>query len=73
MYMADAQAVVASVIHGPDHRTRITPDTHRVMFVTYAPKGIGEDALRHHLAEIERYVRIVSPEAQPEEVDVWGR
>ena len=53
MYMADAQAVVASVIHGPDRRTRITSDTHRVMFVTYAPKGIGEDALRQHLAEID--------------------
>jgi DNA/RNA-binding domain of Phe-tRNA-synthetase-like protein len=73
MYMADAQAVVASVIHGPDRRTRITPDTHRVMFVTYAPRGIGDDALRDHLAAIETYVRIVAPEAQPEAVEVWGR
>ncbi|MBI4635855.1 MAG: hypothetical protein HY727_05845 [Candidatus Rokubacteria bacterium] len=73
MYMADAHGVVASVIYGPDHRTRITTDTRRVMFVTYAPKGIREDAVRRHLAEIEEYVRIVSPEAELEDVGVWGR
>ncbi len=73
MYMADTQAVISSVIYGPDGRTRITPDTRRVMFVTYAPSGIAEDAVRRHLAAIREYVLIVSPGAEPEDVEIWGR
>jgi DNA/RNA-binding domain of Phe-tRNA-synthetase-like protein len=73
MYMADARAVVSSVIYGPDQRTRITDDTRRVLFVTYAPDGIEEAALRRHLARLEEYVRLVSPEAELEHVGIWGQ
>jgi DNA/RNA-binding domain of Phe-tRNA-synthetase-like protein len=72
MYMADAEGVVSSVIYGPDHRTRITAATGKVVFVTYAPEGIDDDAVRRHLATLATYVRIVSPAAEQEAVGVWG-
>jgi DNA/RNA-binding domain of Phe-tRNA-synthetase-like protein len=72
MSMADAEGVVSSVIYGPDRRTRITAATRNVVFVTYAPKGIDEDAVRRHLATLETYVRIVSPTAELLAAGVWG-
>lgn len=72
MCMADARGVISSVLHGPDQRTRITAATGRVLFVTYAPRGIPESALGDHLAEIEAHVRIVSPDAEREALDVRG-
>ncbi len=72
MCMADARGVISSVLYGPDQRTRITADTRRVLFVTYAPRGIAEPALRDHLAEIEAHVRLVSPAAEREALNVWG-
>lgn len=72
MCMADARGILSSVIYGPDQRTRIVPDTRRAMFVTYAPAGIDEDAVRDHLAAIEAYVRIVSPRADRLALEVVG-
>ena len=73
MHMADAQGVVSSVIYGPDQRTRITAATRAVLFVTYAPKGIEETALRQHLDRIEEYVRLVSPVAAVEGTRIIGK
>ncbi|MBI1959063.1 MAG: hypothetical protein HYY95_20320 [Candidatus Rokubacteria bacterium] len=73
MYMSDSQAVISSVIYGPDGRTRITPDSSGVMFVTYAPSGIPEEAVHRHLAAIREYVLIVSPGAEPGAVEIWGK
>jgi DNA/RNA-binding domain of Phe-tRNA-synthetase-like protein len=72
MCMADARGVLSSVLYGPDARTRIRPDTRRVLFVTYAPRGIGDDLLRAHLERIERYVRVVSPAAAREALAIVG-
>jgi DNA/RNA-binding domain of Phe-tRNA-synthetase-like protein len=72
MYMADAQGVISSVIYGPDARTRITAETRAAMFVTYAPQGIAEEAVRQHLGRIEAYVRTVAPEASAAETGVYG-
>ncbi|OGK85888.1 MAG: hypothetical protein A2X52_22355 [Candidatus Rokubacteria bacterium GWC2_70_16] len=73
MCMADTQAVISSVLYGPDRRTRINPDTRGVMFVTYAPSGIAEDWVRRHLSVLREYVLIVSPGAEAEEVEIWGK
>jgi DNA/RNA-binding domain of Phe-tRNA-synthetase-like protein len=72
MYMADAKGIVSSVIYGPDQRTRITADTRAVLFVTYAPKGIDEAALRQHLDRLEEYVQLVSPAAVVEGTRIVG-
>jgi DNA/RNA-binding domain of Phe-tRNA-synthetase-like protein len=72
MYMRDAEGILSSVIYGPDQRTQIRPETRDVMFVTYAPKGIGAELLQQHMEELEEYVRIVTPEAQRDMLGVWG-
>ena len=72
MMMTDSRGVISSVIYGPDHRTRITLDTHHVFFVVYAPKGIGEQAVRQHLDDIRANVMVVAPEAEVGQLDICG-
>ena len=64
MMITDAQGILSSVIYGPDHRTRITPETRRALFTVYAPQGIEEQAIRQHLHDIRDNVLIIAPEAQ---------
>ena len=70
MYIADQEGVISTVIYGPDQRTRILPETQRVVFITYAPPGIGETPVREHLREIAGYVNLVTPEARVDEMEV---
>ena len=70
MMIADSQGVISSVIYGPDQRTRITSDTRQVFFTVYAPAGIGAEAVRQHLQDIQANVRLVSPEAEVESLEV---
>jgi DNA/RNA-binding domain of Phe-tRNA-synthetase-like protein len=70
MMVADAQGVISDVIYGPDQRTRITASTRQVLFVVYAPAGIGEEAVRQHLEDIRAYVLLVAPEATTLSLDV---
>lgn len=56
------------MLRGPDQRTRITPETRHVLFAAYAPAGVGVDAVRNHLDDIQANVRLVAPEAQTEEL-----
>ena len=71
MLMADAQGVISSVIYGPDQRTRITAATRQVLFVVYAPVGIGEQAVRQHLEDIRTNVVLAAPEAAVESLDAY--
>jgi len=68
MMMADATGILSSVLRGPDRRTRITPQTRRVLFVVYAPAGVGQDAVQGHLEAIRANVQLVTPEAQTDEL-----
>lgn len=34
------------------------------MFTVYAPGGIGETAVMQHMDDMEKYVRVVSPDAE---------
>jgi DNA/RNA-binding domain of Phe-tRNA-synthetase-like protein len=70
MFIADAEGVLSSVIYGPDQRTRITAGTRRALFTTYAPAGIGGEAVRQHLETIWEYARLIAPEAQVEALEV---
>lgn len=71
MMMADGEGVISSVIYGPDGRTRVTPDTRQVLFAVYAPPGIGEEAVRHHLEDIWRNVLLVAPAAEVVALEVY--
>jgi len=70
MMMADLEGVISSVLYGPDRRTRITRDTSQVLFVVYAPDGVGEQAVRAHLEDIKDNVLIVAPQATTESLDI---
>ena len=72
MMIADAEAVISSVLYGPDQRTRINPGTKQVLFTVYAPPGIGEEAVHAHLEDIRDNVLLVAPEAQVETLEVYG-
>mgnify|MGYP000395083631 CR=1 FL=1 len=66
MFMRDQGGVLSSVLYGPDFRSRITPSTRNVLFVVYAPPGIGAEAVREHLEEIARGVKQLAPRAGAE-------
>jgi DNA/RNA-binding domain of Phe-tRNA-synthetase-like protein len=68
MMMSDSVGIVSSVLRGPDQRTRITAETHDVLFAAYAPAGIGEDVVRGHLEQIHAHVHLLAPEAQIQEL-----
>jgi DNA/RNA-binding domain of Phe-tRNA-synthetase-like protein len=63
MIMTDRQGVISSVLHGPDQRTRITPETRQVFFAVYAPPGIGELPVRHHLEDLRDIILLITPDA----------
>ncbi len=71
MLMVDGRGVISTVLQGPDDRTAITPETRDVVFAVYAPEGIAPDDVRSHLDDIAANVRLVSPEARVESVDVY--
>jgi DNA/RNA-binding domain of Phe-tRNA-synthetase-like protein len=70
MYIGDAESVLSSILYGPDQRTQVRPETRRVLFTVYAPKGISQASVHDHLLDIEANVRLVSPEAVVEVMEV---
>lgn len=72
MMIADTQGIISTVLYGPDHRTRITSKTQHVFFTVYAPPGIGEQAVKEHLKDIQANVLILAPEAEIELLEVYG-
>jgi len=72
MIMADAEGVISSVLYGPDQRTRITVDTRDVLFVVYAPGGIGKEELCRHLRDIKKNVFLFSPSAETEPARIFS-
>ena len=72
MIISDREGVISSVIYGPDKRTRIMPSTREVLFTTYAPPGVGEQPVSQHLEGLEATVRIISPDARVELMEVYS-
>ena len=72
MIMQDEGGVIASVLGGPDARTRITPQTKRCIFVAYAPQGIGKGRLKKHFDNICGNIAVFSPLLSVESVEIYG-
>jgi DNA/RNA-binding domain of Phe-tRNA-synthetase-like protein len=70
MMVTDGAGTLSSLLHGPDARTRIRPETTQVLFTTYAPEGVGADAVQAHLRQLQEYVRLVSPQAVTQALEV---
>lgn len=71
MFIADAQGVLSSIIYGSDRRTRITTETRAAFFSTYAPAGIGAQAVCQHLENIRANVELVAPDAELVSLEVY--
>ena len=72
MMISDGLGIMSNIIYGPDQRTQIRPGTRNVMYTTYAPAGIDEQAVREHLLDIQEYVRLFAPEARTKMLHVFG-
>lgn len=72
MMIGDQGGVISSIIYGPDRRTQITANTRNAVFTVYAPAGIGEQAVRSHLMDIQEYILLFSPLAQVEWLEVYS-
>lgn len=72
MFIADRKGVISSILYGPDQRTQILPTTRQVLFTTYAPPGIGQEAVARHLQTLEDNVRLIAPSAEVVERQIVG-
>ena len=63
MLMRDREGIIASVVCGPDFRTRLTAGTTRSLFVVYAPPGVAQSLVESHLEDILANVRLFAPAA----------
>ncbi len=66
MMVTDKAGILSTVIHGPDYRSRITPQTRDVLYVVYAPQGISRDDVCLHLRDIGQSILVFSPAAHLE-------
>ena len=72
MTISDGLGIISNIIYGPDQRTQITESTRDVVFTVYAPAGIDEQLIMHHLEDMSDYVLVVAPEAEVELMEVYG-
>ena len=72
MLIRDSEGIISSIIYGPDQRTQITAQTRNVIFTTYAPSGISEEAVTNHLHEIQRNVELIAPNSTVELLEVFS-
>lgn len=72
MFIADEEGIISCVLNGPDRRTRIRPETTRVLYTVYAPPGVAAEEVERHLDDIAGLVALVAPEAAEEERLVVG-
>src|SRR5262245_9897909 len=67
MIMRDAGGVCCSIIYRQDNRSPISPATAHVLYVAYAPAGVGTAAVEAQLGKIEENVRLFAAKAVVEQ------
>lgn len=72
MMIADSDGILSCIVYGPDSRTRIRPETGRVLFTVYAPPGIDVTDVQRHLEKLRDNVTVVAPNACVELLEVIG-
>ncbi|HET8679796.1 MAG TPA: hypothetical protein VFM39_06720 [bacterium] len=63
MVVRDAEGIIASVLYGPDHRTRVREETTAALFGAWCPLGITAAAVEAHLDTVAVLVRREWPDA----------
>lgn len=59
----DQEAIISSILRGPDQRTCVDGNTSAVAYTVYGLPGIEENLIKQHLQDLEDGVRIFSPNA----------
>ena len=59
----DSNSILGSIICGPDHKSRITPQTTKALFVIYGVPGITYTQIKKHLEDIEMNVKVIAPDS----------
>ncbi len=72
MFIKDREAVISSIIHGPDIRSRINPETKNVIFCVYAPDGIHPSLIQKHLEAIENMIQQFAPGSRTDMLQIFG-
>ena len=72
MMIVDNEGIISNIVYGPDQRTQIRSQTRNALFTVYAPSGINEELIEHHLREIQQNVQLVAEKAQVELLKVFG-
>jgi DNA/RNA-binding domain of Phe-tRNA-synthetase-like protein len=72
MMMADGKGIICTILYGQDHRTAISPDTRRALYVAYAPAGIAMSLVQHQLDAIRQNVLLFAPQAAVELVQIYS-
>jgi DNA/RNA-binding domain of Phe-tRNA-synthetase-like protein len=67
MIMRDAEGICCSVIYGQDARSPVSPQTSHVLYVAYAPAGVGTETVERQLRGIEEYLRLLSADVAVEQ------
>jgi len=70
MIMRDAKEISCSILYGQDNRSPISRATSHVLYVAYAPAGVSAETVEAHLQAIEEHVRLVSPQAVREQLEL---
>lgn len=67
MVVRDTQGIIASVVYGPDFRTRLQEDSAAALFGAWCPVGISTDVIEAHLATLAGLLRREWPGAAVED------
>ncbi len=70
MVVRDAEGIIASVVHGPDARTRLQRETTAALFGAWCPVGITSSTVEGHLARLAELIRQEWPDAAVEAPEV---
>ncbi|GAB4480378.1 MAG: phenylalanine--tRNA ligase beta subunit-related protein [Anaerolineales bacterium] len=66
MVMRGEKEICCSILYGQDDHSPITPQTKHVLYVTYAPEGVGEEAIQRYWQKVLEYVFLISSQAKIE-------
>lgn len=66
----DARGTAGSVIHGPDKRTMIRPETRDALFLGWGVPDLEPGTIEGHLRDMADYCLIIAPECRVERLEV---
>lgn len=64
MVVRDAEGVIASVVYGPDLRTRMREDSSSALFGAWCPVGVGAEVVEAHFNRLASLLRTEWPEVE---------